>query len=59
MQQPIKALTLQEQASFGMAHTPRTLMKYAKMPLHSKHYASSHWTNNIQLQKVNQQSSNS
>jgi hypothetical protein len=35
----INILTLQEQASFSTIHTPRALMKYAKLPINFGHYA--------------------
>jgi hypothetical protein len=34
----IKILTLQEQASFSTIHTPRVLMKYAKLSISFEHY---------------------
>jgi hypothetical protein len=35
----INILTLQEQAAFSTLHTPRTLMKYAKLPTNFEHKA--------------------
>ncbi len=35
----INILTLQEQAAFSTIHTPRALMKYAKLPTNFEHYA--------------------
>ncbi len=35
----INILTLQEQAAFSILHTPRALMKYAKLPTNFEHYA--------------------
>ena len=35
----INLLTLQEEASFSTMHTPRVLMKHAKMPINMEHYA--------------------
>ena len=35
----INVLTLQEAASFSTMHTPRALMKHAKMPINLEHYA--------------------
>jgi hypothetical protein len=35
----INVLTLMKQASFSTTHTPRALMKYAKMPINFEHYA--------------------
>jgi hypothetical protein len=35
----INVLTLMEQASFSMTHTPHALTKYAKMPINFEHYA--------------------
>jgi hypothetical protein len=35
----INVLTLVEQASMSMTHTPHALMKYAKMPINFEHYA--------------------
>ncbi len=35
----IDVLTLMEQASLSMTHTPCALTKYAKMPINFKHYA--------------------
>ena len=35
----INLLTLQEEASFSAMHTPRALMKHAKMPINFEHYA--------------------
>jgi hypothetical protein len=37
-QQALNILTLQEQASLCTIHTPRSLMKYAKMPINYKYY---------------------
>jgi hypothetical protein len=36
----INLLTLHEEASFSTLHTPRALMKHAKMPITFEHYAS-------------------
>jgi hypothetical protein len=38
-QQALNVLTLQEQASFCTVHTPRSLLKYAKMSINYEHYA--------------------
>jgi hypothetical protein len=35
----IIVLTLMEQASISTTHTPRALIKYAKMPINFEHYA--------------------
>ena len=35
----INLLTLQEEASFSTMHTPRAIMKHAKMPINIEHYA--------------------
>jgi hypothetical protein len=32
-------LTLQEEASFSTIHTPRALLKHAKVPINFEHYA--------------------
>jgi hypothetical protein len=39
MQHTINLLTLREQASFSTIHTPRALMKHAKMRVNMEHYA--------------------
>ncbi len=39
MRHAIDVLTLRKQASFNTIHTPRVLMKHAKMPVYIEHYA--------------------
>jgi hypothetical protein len=39
MRHAINVLTLPKQASFNTIHTPRVLMKHAKMPVGIQHYA--------------------
>ena len=39
-QHAVNLLTLQEEASFSTMHTPRALLKHAKMPINFEHYAS-------------------
>jgi hypothetical protein len=38
-QQAINVLTIRKQAAFSTVFTPSALMKHARMPLHSEHYA--------------------
>ncbi len=37
----VNLLTLQEEASFSTIHTPRALLKHAKVPINFEHYANS------------------